>query len=126
MAKVSWDCCRIPKSIKKKQKKKTEEEVNEANKANEEIDEALEEKRTESKKRRLEESTLLDDLSGKKPSVGAMQIEFDEGVQPPSLEVSSTEYYKYGPTPQDGDNLQNQQGSRNKDANFRPLLQRLD
>ena len=64
-----------------------------------EIDENLEKERQLSKRRRLLEATDYDDLSGKKPAVGATIDEFDEGVQPPALKVTSANRYMYGPTP---------------------------
>lgn len=64
-----------------------------------EIDENLEKERQESKRRRLMEATEYDDLSGKKPALGASIDEFDEGVQPPALKVSNVNRYMYGPTP---------------------------
>lgn len=64
-----------------------------------EVNERLEEERAQSKKRRLAEATEYDDLSGKKPAVGATLDEFDEGDEPPGLKVTHTSRYMFGPTP---------------------------
>ncbi|KAJ6221021.1 hypothetical protein RDWZM_006833 [Blomia tropicalis] len=64
-----------------------------------EFDENLEKERQQSKRRRLLEATEYDDLSGKKPAVGATIDEFDEGVNPPALKVTNANRYMFGPTP---------------------------
>ncbi|XP_046911284.2 transcription factor B1 [Dermatophagoides farinae] len=62
-------------------------------------DDGFENERLMTKKRRLKEATEYDDLAGKKPAIGASIDDFDEGVQPPKLQVTNTERYMYGPTP---------------------------
>lgn len=63
------------------------------------VDEKYLEEREKAKKRRLEEMTEYDDLSGKKPLVGGTVDDFDEGVSPPTMKVINTDRYMHGPTP---------------------------
>ena len=88
-------------SAEKKVKKENATEVNANSTQPEliEIDENLEKQRQQSKRRRLLAATDYDDLSGKKSAVGSTIDEFDDGVQPPALKVTSANRYMYGPTP---------------------------
>ncbi|KPL94030.1 general transcription factor IIH subunit 1-like protein [Sarcoptes scabiei] len=77
------------------ERKKTETKQNIENKSkneNDESDEKFEEERRKAKKRRLKEAIEYDDLSGKKPSIGASIDDFDEGIEPPRLTVTNTEH----------------------------------
>jgi len=88
-------------SSEKKVKKETvtESKIETAQPELIEIDEDLEKERQQAKRRRILDATEYDDLSGKKPAVGAAINEFDEGVQPPRLKVTDVTRYMYGPTP---------------------------
>lgn len=81
-----------------------------------EIDEVLEKERQAAKRRRLTEAVEYDDLAGKKPAVGATIDEFDEGVRPPALKVTSAMRYMYGPTPSMQDSYDYNQTNGNSNS----------
>lgn len=88
-----------PLSLISSDKKKEKETVSEPAPLTKEMAIELEEKRSKAKKRRLKDAIEYDDLEGKKPAVGSSIDEFDEGVQPPKLNVVHEDRYMHGPTP---------------------------